>query len=121
VPLGLSAVALALCVPFTGLAATIGLLCVCVVCTSVTRGPFWALASDYLSAPSAAAGIAMVNAMGTGFGFVCNTLMGRIFDATHSYPLAMLPIVGFAALGTGTLLVLAKPTRVAVVVRNAAG
>jgi hypothetical protein len=33
----------------------------------------------------------------------------------------MLPIVGFAALGTGTLLVLAKPTRVAVVVRNAAG
>ncbi len=111
VPLGLSGAALALCIPFTGLVPTIVLLCLCVVCTSVTRGPFWALASDFLSAPSAAAGIAMVNALGTSFGFICNALMGVTFDATHSYPLAMLPIVGFAALGTGTLLALGKPGR----------
>jgi MFS family permease len=111
VPLGLSAVALALCIPFTGLVATIVLLCICVVCTSVTRGPFWALASEYLSVPSAAAGIAMVNAMGTGCGFICNAMMGAIYDATHSYPLAMLPIVGFASLGTLTLLALGAPRR----------
>ncbi|WP_428483219.1 MFS transporter [Rhodopila sp.] len=114
IPLGLSGVALALCVPFTGLMPTIGLLCVCVVCTSITRGPFWALTSDYLAAPSAAAGIAMVNAMGTGCGFICNTLMGWIFDATHSYPLAMLPIVAFALLGTAMLLMLGKPEQVVV-------
>jgi len=91
---------------------TVVLLCICVVCTSITRGPFWALASDYLSAPSAAAGIAMVNALGTGCGFICNALMGTIYDATHSYPMAMLPIVGFASLGTVVLLMLGQAKRV---------
>jgi ACS family tartrate transporter-like MFS transporter len=112
IPLGLSGLSLALCIPFPTLIPTVTLLCVCVVCTSVTRGPFWALASEYLSAPSAAAGIAMVNAMGTGCGFICNALMGSIFDATHSYPLAMLPIVAFAALGTVVLLILGQPKRI---------
>lgn len=114
IPLGLSGLALALCVPFTALVPTIVLLCLCVVCTSVTRGPFWALASEYLSAPSAAAGIAMVNAMGTGCGFLCNAMMGAIYDATHSYPMAMLPIVGFASIGTVALLMLGRPGRVEV-------
>jgi nitrate/nitrite transporter NarK len=112
VPLGLSSIALALCIPFPLLVPTIVLLCVCVVCTSVTRGPFWALASEFLSAPSAAAGIAMVNALGTGCGFICNVMMGRIYDATHSYPLTMLPIVGFALVGTVVLLVLGQAKRV---------
>jgi MFS transporter, ACS family, tartrate transporter len=112
IPLGLSGLSLALCIPFPTLIPTVTLLCVCVVCTSVTRGPFWALASEYLSAPSAAAGIAMVNAMGTGCGFICNALMGSIFDATHSYPLAMLPIVAFATLGTVVLVILGQPKRI---------
>jgi nitrate/nitrite transporter NarK len=114
VPLGLSGLALALCIPFPAFAPTIVLLCVCVVCTSVTRGPFWALASEYLSAPSAAAGIAMVNALGTGCGFICNALMGAIYDATHSYPMAMLPIVAFASVGTVMLLFLGQAERVGV-------
>jgi ACS family tartrate transporter-like MFS transporter len=112
IPLGLSGLSLALCIPFPTLIPTVTLLCVCVVCTSVTRGPFWALASEYLSAPSAAAGIAMVNAMGTGCGFICNALMGSIYDATHSYPLAMLPIVAFATLGTVVLVILGQPKRI---------
>jgi ACS family tartrate transporter-like MFS transporter len=112
IPLGLSGIALALCIPFPMLVPTVILLCLCVVCTSVTRGPFWALTSEYLSAPSAAAGIAMVNALGTGCGFICNVAMGRIYDATHSYPLAMLPIVAFASLGTVILLVLGQPKRI---------
>jgi ACS family tartrate transporter-like MFS transporter len=112
IPLGLSGIALLLCIPFPELIPTVALLCVCVVCTSITRGPFWALTSEYLSAPSAAAGIAMVNAMGTGCGFICNSLMGAIYDATHSYPLAMLPIVAFATLGTAVLLALGQPRRV---------
>jgi MFS family permease len=114
IPLALSGITLALCIPFPALIPTVALLCMCVVCTSVTRGPFWALASEYLSAPSAAAGIAMVNAMGTGCGFICNALMGGIYDSTHSYPIAMLPIVAFASVGTVVLLVLgqAKPVPV---------
>ena len=112
VPLGLSGITLALCIPFPALVPTVALLCLCVVCTSVTRGPFWALASEYLSAPSAAAGIAMVNALGTGCGFICNAMMGAIYDATHSYPVAMLPIVAFASVGTIVLLVLGQAKRV---------
>jgi sugar phosphate permease len=113
VPLALSGVTLALCIPFNGFIATVTLLCLCVVCTSVTRGPFWAMASEYLSKPSAAAGIAMINALGTGCGFICNAAMGSIYDATHSYPLAMLPIVAFAAAGTIMLLVIGRPRQAA--------
>jgi MFS family permease len=112
IPLGLSGLTLALCIPFQMLVPTIALLCVSVVCTSVTRGPFWALASEYLSAPSAPAGIAMVNALGTGCGFICNALIGSIYDATHSYPMAMLPIVAFASVGTVVLLLLGQAKRV---------
>jgi MFS-type transporter involved in bile tolerance (Atg22 family) len=54
----------------------------------------------------------MVNALGTGCGFICNVLMGRIYDATHSYPLTMLPIVGFVLVGTVVLLVLGQARRV---------
>ena len=54
----------------------------------------------------------MVNALGTGCGFICNALMGTIYDATHSYPLTMLPIVAFASAGTVVLLVLGQPKRV---------
>ena len=110
--MGLSGITLTLCIPFRMLVPTVALLCLCIVCTAVTRGPFWALASEYLSASSAAAGLAMVNAVGTGCGFICNALMGAIYDATHSYPFAMLPIVAFAMLGTVMLLVLGQPKRV---------
>jgi sugar phosphate permease len=113
VPMALGAVTLALCVPFTGFIVTVVLLCLCVVCTSVTRGPFWALASEYLSQPSAAAGIAMINAMGTGRGFVRNAAMGSIYDATRGYPLAMLPIVAFAAVATAVLGLLGRPRQAA--------
>jgi MFS family permease len=115
VPLALSGITLALCIPFNGFIATIALLCVCVVCTSVTRGPFWALASEYLSKPSAAAGIAMINALGTGCGFICNAAMGSIYDATHSYPMAMLPIVAFVAAGTVVLLLIGRPRQIALI------
>ncbi len=108
-PLALSAIALLLLIPFPGLAATITLLCISVVATSITRGPFWALAADWLSAPSAAAGIAMINAIGTGCGFFCQIMMGNINQATHSYPLTMLPIVGFALLGSVILLMIGRP------------
>ena len=112
IPQGLSGLALVLCIPFPMLVPTVALLCLCVICISVTRGPFWALTSEFLSASSAAAGIAMVNALGTGCGFICNALMGSIYDATHSYPIAMLPIVAFASLGTVMLLMLGQPKRV---------
>jgi len=113
-PLAVSWIALVLLIPFAGLVATMVLLCVSVVGTSVTRGPFWALAGEWLSAPSAAAGLATINAIGTGCGFFCNLLMGSINQATHSYPLTMLPIVGFAVVASLVLLVIGRPQGAAV-------
>ncbi len=110
-PLALSGVALVLLIPFPALLPSIILLCVTVVATSVTRGPFWALASEWLSSRSSAAGIAMINGIGTGFGFVCNTLMGVTKQATGSYALAMLPIVGFVVIGCVALLLIGRPQR----------
>ncbi|MBV8704641.1 MAG: MFS transporter [Acetobacteraceae bacterium] len=113
VPLALSGIALVLLIPFPALLPSVVLICASVVSTSVTRGPFWALAAEWLSPRSAAAGIGMINGIGTGFGFVCNTLIGATKEATGSYPLAFLPIVGFVAIGCGVLLAIGRPQRVA--------
>ncbi len=110
-PLALSGIALVLLIPFPALLPSMILLCVSVVATSVTRGPFWALATEWLSSRSSAAGIAMINGIGTGFGFICNTLMGYTKQATGSYPLAFLPIVGFVAIGCVVLLATGRPQR----------
>jgi nitrate/nitrite transporter NarK len=56
----------------------------------------------------------MINAIGTGCGFFCNLFMGSINQATHSYPLTMLPIVGFAAVASLVLLVIGRPQHAAV-------
>lgn len=112
-PLALSGIALVALIATPALLPSILLLSVSVVATSVTRGPFWALATEWLSSRSAAAGIAMINGIGTGFGFVCGTLMGITKQATGSYPLAFLPIVGFVVIATVALLVIGRPHRVA--------
>jgi MFS transporter, ACS family, tartrate transporter len=113
VPLAVSGVALVLLIPFPELLPSMILLCVSVVATAVTRGPFWALASEWLSARSSAAGIAMINGIGTGLGFICNSLMGLTKQATGSYPLTMLPIVGFIVLACLVLLALGRPQHAA--------
>jgi MFS-type transporter involved in bile tolerance (Atg22 family) len=38
--------------------------------------------------------------------------MGSIYDVTHRYPLAMLPIVAFVTVGLAVLLVLGQAKRV---------
>jgi len=108
-PLMISGIALVLCIPFPGLAATIALLCLSVTATAVTRGPFWALASEWLSSRSAAAGLAMINAIGTGMGFFCNLFMGWTKQATGSYPLTMLPVVGFVVVASVVLVWIGRP------------
>jgi ACS family tartrate transporter-like MFS transporter len=112
-PLALSGIALALLIPFPELLPSMILLSISVVATSVTRGPFWAFATEWLSARSSAAGIGMINGIGTGCGFICNALMGLTKEATGSYPLAFLPIVGFVAIGCVVLLAIGRPQRLA--------
>jgi hypothetical protein len=76
--------------------------------TYASKGPFWALSSEWLGAASAAAGLAQINALGnlTAFGF--NYLIGYIQAETGSFPLALMPIALVAALGTISVLVIGR-------------
>jgi MFS transporter, ACS family, tartrate transporter len=68
--------------------------------TYAIKGPFWALSTEWLSASTAAAGIAQINAIGTLDGFVGTYLLGVIKDATGSYRLGLLPLVVLTAAGS---------------------
>jgi ACS family tartrate transporter-like MFS transporter len=84
--------------------------------TYASKGPFWALSSEWLAAPVAAAGLAQINALGNLSGFFCNYLIGWIKDETGSFPLALMPIAALAAAGTIALLIVGRgqPRTVAV-------
>ena len=84
------------------------ILCLAVIGTYTFKGPFWALSTEWLSAGTAAAGIAMINAIGNIGGFVGNYLLGVIKEATGSYPLGLLPLGIISAVGTILILVLGR-------------
>jgi len=81
------------------LAPMVALLSLVLVGTYACKGPFWALTTEFLAAPVAAAGIAQVNALGNLSGFAANYLIGAIKDATGSYPLSLMPIMALSAVG----------------------
>jgi ACS family tartrate transporter-like MFS transporter len=68
-----------------------------------TRGPFWALPPRFLSGSALAAGIALVNTMGSLGGFVGPTMVGYVREATGGFTGGLLFLAGLlvlAALGT---------------------
>jgi ACS family tartrate transporter-like MFS transporter len=76
--------------------------------TYASKGPFWALSSEWLGATSAAAGLAQINALGNLSGFFFNYMIGWIKDETGSFPLALMPIALTAAIGTVCLLIIGR-------------
>jgi MFS family permease len=76
--------------------------------TYASKGPFWALSSEWLGAASAAAGLAQINALGNLSGFFFNYMIGWIKDETGSFPLALMPIAAVATIGTICLLVIGR-------------
>ena len=66
--------------------AMIPLLTLIAAGTYASKGPFWALASEWLGAASAAAGLAQINALGNLSGFVFNYLIGWIQEETAQLP-----------------------------------
>jgi MFS family permease len=76
--------------------------------TYASKGPFWALSSEWLSAPVAAVGLAQINALGNLSGFFCNYLIGWIKDETGSFPLAIMPIAVLALAGTVSVLLIGR-------------
>ncbi len=70
-----------------------------------TRGPFWALPQRFLSGSALAAGIALINTMGSLGGFVGPYMVGWIRDATHSFAGGMLFLAALLmCAGVGTLV-----------------
>ena len=88
--------------------AMIPLLTLIAAGTYASKGPFWALSSEWLGATSAAAGLAQINALGNLSGFVFLYLIGWIQAETGSFPLALMPIAAVATAGTICVLVLGR-------------
>jgi sugar phosphate permease len=59
----------------------------------------WTLPTGYLTGPSAAAGIALVNSLGAIAGFVSPFLIGAVRDASHSTAGGIFTVAAFLALG----------------------
>jgi ACS family tartrate transporter-like MFS transporter len=83
---------------------TIVLLTLIAAGTYASKGPFWALSSEWIGPTVAAAGLAQINALGNLSGFFFNYAIGWIKDETGSFPLAMMPIAVVATLGVISLL-----------------
>jgi MFS transporter, ACS family, tartrate transporter len=80
--------------PLIGLAA----LAVAFAGIKSILGPFWVIATEFLSGTAAAGGIAWINSVGNLGGFVGPTLVGQIRKATGSYTWAMIVLAGALAL-----------------------
>ena len=106
-------------IPLVGLAAAIAtfyftpnhfwltlvLLVITAVGSYASKGPFWALSSEWLGPKVAAAGLAQINALGTLASFFFSYMIGWIQAETHSFALAILPIAVVSALGAVGVIV----------------
>jgi len=92
----------------SSLPVTIVLLTLIAAGTYCSKGPFWALSSEWVGTAVAAAALAQINALGNLSGFFFNYMIGWIKDETGSYPLAMLPIAVVATLGVVSLLAIGQ-------------
>ncbi|RFB78027.1 MFS transporter [Methylovirgula sp. 4M-Z18] len=107
-PLALLAVSLAVAPLTNGVTALLILLCIAVAGTYMMKGPFWALTTQWLGSGMAAAGIALVNAVGNLGGLFGSWLLGRIKEATDSFTLGLMPLAILSAVGCILVLVLRR-------------
>jgi ACS family tartrate transporter-like MFS transporter len=107
-PLVVTAVSLASALVFNSLTAIIVILCLAVIGIYAGKGPVWALSAEWLSAGTAAAGLAQMNAISNLAGFGTTYVVGSIKQATGSYPLAILPLACLSAAGALAVLWIAR-------------
>ena len=98
-PLALTSACLLATQLTSSLTVTMMLLTLVLVGNYAIKGPFWALATDWLSAGTAAAGIAAINTLSHIGTSGATWLLGTIKDHTGSYPLALLPLALLTGLG----------------------
>ena len=103
-----TAVSLASALVFNSLPAIIIILCLAVIGIYAGKGPVWALSAEWLSAGTAAAGLAQMNAISNLAGFGTTYVVGSIKQATGSYPLAILPLACLSGVGALAVLLIAR-------------
>jgi len=107
-PLMVTAVSLASALVFNSLPSIIIILCLAVIGIYAGKGPVWALSAEWLSAGTAAAGLAQMNAISNLAGFGTTYVVGYIKQATGSYPLAILPLACLSGVGALAVLWIAR-------------
>jgi ACS family tartrate transporter-like MFS transporter len=107
-PLIISAFSLAAALLFQSLFSIIVILCLAVIGIYAGKGPVWAVSIECLSASTAAAGLAQINAISNLAGFGTTYLMGLIKDATGKFSLALLPLVVLSAAAALTIFLLGR-------------
>jgi ACS family tartrate transporter-like MFS transporter len=107
-PLFVTAASLASALVFNSLPAIIVILCLAVIGIYAGKGPVWALSAEWLSAGTAAAGLAQMNAISNLAGFGTTYVVGSIKQATGSYPLAILPLACLSGVGALAVLLIAR-------------
>jgi len=107
-PLILTAVSLASAVFFDSLPSIVVILCLAVIGIYAGKGPVWAVSAEWLSANTAAAGLAQINALSNLAGFGTTYLIGVIKDATGQFSLALIPLVALSALAALAILVMGR-------------
>jgi ACS family tartrate transporter-like MFS transporter len=88
-----------------GLIPSLLLLSVAMLGLASMFGPFWTLATSFVSGEGAAAGIALINSVGNIGGFVGPYAIGYLRDTTESFSASLIAIGVVVALG-GTLVLL---------------
>ena len=73
-----------------------------------TRGPFWALPGKFLTGGAAAAGIALINAMGAVGGFIGPYAVGYLKDKSGNFESGLFLLAGILLAGSVLTLVLRK-------------
>ena len=92
-----------------GLVPSLALLSIAMLGLASMFGPFWTLATSFVTGEGAAAGIALINAVGNIGGFVGPYAIGALHDRTESFSAGLI-LVGFVLLAGGAL-VLVVPDR----------
>ena len=107
-PLAITALSLTSALVFHSLLSLIMILSLAVIGIYAGKGPVWALSMELLSAGTAAAGLAQMNAISNLAGFGTVYLVGYLKDLTGSYPVAMLPLAGLSAAAALTTLLVGR-------------
>ena len=96
-PLILTAASLAGALVFDSLTAIVIILCLAAIGIYAGKGPVWAVSTEWLSASTAPAGLAQINAISNLAGFGTTYAMGAIKDATGRFSLSLVPLVALSA------------------------